>query len=525
MANGNNDADDSDHVVPFDPKRAERRVAQAMPPADSPGQRDLVLQAVLAAKIALWRSPAGDVFMTVPDSGSTRRLAVRSLEAARLIRQLHAAAHPKTLDGPKGQLVKQPPIVTDATVKAVQSTLEAMSYGTPVHEPRVRVANHAGARWLDLGDATYETVRITPRGWGRSRHCSAPLIRPPGLLALPRPRRSDTVAGELARRLCVTEPDDFPTLICFLLSALGVPASHPILIVVGDWGAGKTTLCRFLRGLIDPHQAALEALPENERDLAVIASSCHMLAFDNVSSLTPQQADWICRLSTGFVFRVRALNTDRDITCFTWCGPVVLNGIPGLVARSDLASRVFILRLQRPESGYRPERDLGRGLEQLRAGVLAYLLDGVVTALKRIDEPRERLPRLADAAAFCMAAAPAFGWTEEEIAGLFRRKHAEALGEVARNDPVAATLLDWFTKTETRRWPMATLGELHKLLTEHASRTAVYAREWPKLASDFGVGLARVEGALAETGVTIIWSEDRRRLALTMAGAAALALA
>jgi hypothetical protein len=221
------------------------------------------------------------------------------------------------------------------------------------------------------------------------------------------------------------------------------------------------------------------------------------------------------------VFRVKKLYKDRDISCFTWCGPVVLNGIPSLVARSDLASRAFLLRADRPTNGYIPERELERKLARLRSGLLASVLDGVVVGLKHIDCSRSRLPRLADAAAFCMAAAPAFGWTEDQVGSLFRRNHTEAMREVADNDPVAAAVIDWLAGKEMQRWPadgvvesqrMGTLGQLHEELTSHAS---FYAREWPKLANEFRTALRPVEGALAAAGVRIAWSPDGRRLSLS----------
>jgi hypothetical protein len=514
---------DPDIKPPFGRRSAWREIVEAMPtPLPELGKVDLVLQAVLAADIELWRSPDRDVFLTVSNPDGARRMPVRSIEAERLIRQLHAAAHPLILYGPDGTATtEQPPVVTDNTVKAVQATLESMASRAPVRTPRARVAEDDGAWWFDLGDATNATVRMTAEGSRIVHRCSAPLIRPPGMLATPRPRRSDTVAGEVAELFGFYDSDDFMTLICALLDAMRPGGSHIVLIVWGDDGAGKSALCRFIRSVVDPHEAGLEALPQTERDLAVAADSCRMLAFDNVSVLTPQQADWICRLSTGFVFRVKKLYKDRDISCFTWCGPVVLNGIPSLVARSDLASRVFLLRVGRPTHGYIPERELERKLARLRPGLLALVLDGVVVGLKHINGSRSRLPRLADAAAFCMAAAPAFGWTEDQVGGLFQRKHAEAMREVANNDPVAAAVIDWLAGKEVQRWPaddvvesqrMGTLGKLHSELTSHAS---VYAREWPKLPNEVRTALRRVEGALAAAGVRIAWSPDGRRLSLS----------
>jgi hypothetical protein len=215
------DENDPDIKAPFDRRRAWQEIAEAMPtPLRELGKVDLVLQAVLAADIQLWRSPDRDVFLAVSDPDGARRMPVRSIEAERLIRQLYAAAHPVILYGPDGSATKeQPPVVTDNTIKAVQATLESMASRAPVRTPRVRVAEDDGAWWFDLGDATNATVRMTAKGARIVHRCSAPLIRPPGMLAAPRPRRSDTVAGEVAALFGFNDGDDFMTLICALLDA------------------------------------------------------------------------------------------------------------------------------------------------------------------------------------------------------------------------------------------------------------------------------------------------------------------
>jgi uridine kinase len=61
------------------------------------------------------------------------------------------------------------------------------------------------------------------------------------------------------------------------------------LAVEGESGSGKTTLCHMLRKLLDANAAPHRATPRNEDDL---------IAFDNVSRISKDMADAICRLAT-----------------------------------------------------------------------------------------------------------------------------------------------------------------------------------------------------------------------------------
>jgi putative DNA primase/helicase len=521
----------AENVLPFDRIRARRRIKEAMPArAAEPKQADFVLRSVLANKPGLWRSPAGDVYLRLTLGDSMRQMPVRSKQAARLIRRLHGVASQVAVNGPDDTWVMQPATVSDATVAVVQASLEAMAHATTVLQPCVRIAEYGNAWWLDLGDASGAVVRIdNSKWWIETKRCPAPLIRAPGMLALPIPQRNwrDTsVLADFAARLCLDDENDLMTVLCFLLAALRPHGPYPILIVQGEDGSAKSTVCRLLRDLIDPHEAALEALPESERDLAVIAATCHVLAFDNVSGLTPEQADRMCRLSTGYMFRTRTNYADRDVSSFPWCGPQIVNGIPPLIARSDFASRVWKVRVRRPQNGYRPERTLRDGLGLLRKRMLACVLDGLVAGRKGLGagaSAPDALPRMAGAAEFCMAAAPVFGWTEDDVAAMFRRKYAEAMRDVAANDLVAATIVDWLSAYGDQQaggkpiWPMAPVGKLYKVLTEQMPRPASFSPQWPRGTSAFAAALARIRGALAAAGVSLIWSEDLRRVALTVA--------
>jgi hypothetical protein len=74
----------------------------------------------------------------------------------------------------------------------------------------------------------------------------------------------------------------------------------------------------------------------------------HVLAFDNLSGLSPWLADALCRLASGGSFAVRWLYTDYEEVLLKAARPTLLNGIEDIIGRSDLADRaIFWDRLER----------------------------------------------------------------------------------------------------------------------------------------------------------------------------------
>ena len=118
---------------------------------------------------------------------------------------------------------------------------------------------------------------------------------------------------------------------------------------------------------------------------------------------------------------------------------MLLNGIPSLLARGDLADRAIAITLPAiPDSNRKPEAEVWAEFKSAAPGILALLLDGLVLALR--DAPSlslPRLPRMADFTRIACAAAPAFGWTAEEMLAALEENRAGAVAAVIEADPVA----------------------------------------------------------------------------------------
>jgi len=75
--------------------------------------------------------------------------------------------------------------------------------------------------------------------------------------------------------------------------------------------------------MIDPSVAPVRSLPRDERELFIMASNGHVLAFDNLSGLPPWLSDTLCRLTSGGAFSTRRLFTDQDEILFAAARPVI----------------------------------------------------------------------------------------------------------------------------------------------------------------------------------------------------------
>jgi hypothetical protein len=169
--------------------------------------------------------------------------------------------------------------------------------------------------------------------------------RSAGMKALPIPVRGGSVK-ELSPFLNVKSDHDFVLLVAYLLAALRPCGPYPVIGLNGEQGSAKSTLCAILKALLDPNTAPLRALPRENRDLFIAATNAYVLAFDNVSGLSPWISDTLCRLSTHGSFAVRELYRDQDEVLFDAVRPVILNGIEEIITRPDLADRALLLTLE-----------------------------------------------------------------------------------------------------------------------------------------------------------------------------------
>src|SRR6516165_953810 len=153
-----------------------------------------------------------------------------------------------------------------AVIRSALDLLEARAqFDAPERAVNIRLAEHAGRLYLDLGDEHWRAVAIGPDGW---RVLGCPQVRfrrSPGMLPLLVPERGGSIEI-LQSFLNLSSKSDFVLIVAWLLAALRRGGPYPLLAISGEQGSAKTVLSKMLRALVDPNVAPVRALPRDERE-------------------------------------------------------------------------------------------------------------------------------------------------------------------------------------------------------------------------------------------------------------------
>lgn len=489
---------------------------------DSDKAADLLLEIVVQAGIEVWPDPDGEPFATIPVNGHRENHPLRARAFKAWVLRIYSRAVRRALqDG-----TEVPGSVSPDTLAAALLTLEAMAMDAPARRPAVRSAfGPDGCLYIDLGMPDWTVAKVTARGWSVQETCPVPFIRPPGLRALPAPVKRGAI-GDLRElvNLPAEGGDDarFILFVSAMVAALWPTGPYPVLVVLGEAGGGKTTLCTIFRRLTDPNRAELRSPPKDEADLVHAAVNGRVVAIENVSRLSPEMSDMLCRISTGAGFGKRRLYTDGEEYLIDVCNPVVINGVDIGPLRGDLASRAVILSLP-PLVAHDQAARIEADFTTVAGSVFGALLSGLSAAMrnrKAIEAKGYALPRMADFAVTAMAAAEAFGWSPESVLAALHANRAAAVEEVIEADHVGALLRrlaeggDPETRAENQArarrgdpvWT-GTAAELLDRLNTMAPEVWRRMRGWPADATRLSARITRVEPELRKVGVVV----ERRR--------------
>lgn len=418
-----------------------------------------------------------------------------------------------------------------ANAQAIADALAALSgkacFDGPTHQVYVRLAGHNGMIFLDLGNDAWQVVQVTSAGWSIIEAADAPVRfrRPKGMRPLPMPECGGSI--DQLREFINLPPrgegsnDDASILIvAWLLGALRPTGPYPILPLVGEHGTAKSTLARFLRGLIDPNAVPLRSEPRDETDLLIAATNSHVGAFDNLSRTSERFSDALCRMATGGGLSKRELYSDAEETLLDAQRPVLITSIEPVLTRGDAADRAMPVMLAPiPEEQRRTEKDVEARYEAARGAILGALLDAASLALKHEDTITiERLPRMADFARWVEAGSPAFGWKPGTFLAAFERNRTGADDVALDALPIGAALYGLMEQRKGETWE-GTASELLRVLTDSTGDQTRGDRAWPKNGQVLSGQLTRLAPHLRRKGITVTPSRDAggKRRILTIA--------
>lgn len=391
----------------------------------------------------------------------------------------------------------------------------AEQYGETL-EVWLRVAPVQGGIEIDLGDDLHTHVRITAN--------KVELIESGSEVVFFRTANSQAMAHpaengdrRLLDKYLNVDALDALLLVAWITYTLAHPktpaSKYPILVLRGNEGSGKTSLCRnVIIRTIDPSSVGVQAFPQNSKDLAIAGLNSHVLCFDNLRSFKPNMADALCIAATGGTITTRQLYTDADQQAIPLHVALVLNGIHSFIDTPDLSQRCLPIQLKEIDKSKRRsevaltqefEADLPsimRGLFDLIASVFAHLPDVTVT------DPE----RMIDFVTWLGAMELAEGFP----AGIYQGKYSDVLRQgqldTLMDTPLAAAIITFMDEFQGEVWS-DTPSELLTALNRCACRGTQFSRDWPQNAIALSKRISGLQAGLLSQGIRIELSRGKNR--------------
>jgi hypothetical protein len=455
-----------------------------------------------------WHGPDGAPYISVAVDGHREHWPIKSNSFRRWLQQEYfrkckSAANSQAIQDAMGVLEGK-------------ASFDGREY--PVH---LRLAESKGKLYIDLVDAAWRVVEITPTGWRVLTKSPVKFRRYKAMLSLPEPIAGGTVE-ELRQQLSINATD-WPLTAGWILAALRPKGPFPVLNLYAEQGAGKTTVARKIRALIDPNTAPMRSEPKDPRDVMIAANNGWIIALDNLSHISPWMSDALCRLSTGGGFSTRELYSDQEEIIFDAQRPVILTGIEELATRGDLLDRSLIVTLPTiPEDRRRPEGLIWQSFDEAKPRMLGVLYDAVAVALRNLPETTmSRLPRMADFALWATAAEIGIGMQPGAFMAAYDGNRTAGNELALEASPVGKIIMD-FMATMSLWTGTATelLNELDALAGDRTKRS----KGWPQTGRSLSGILKRLAPNLRAVGVDVNFGstgrgrEKRRTITLGKVG-------
>jgi hypothetical protein len=206
-----------------------------------------------------------------------------------------------------------------ALAARAQSFAEALSvlsglgrYRGQLADIQIRCARVDTGYVIDLGEpGNSRAVIVEASGWRIVDSSPVRFLRPQSLRPLPAPVRGGNLA-ELWELVNVPESRRMLVL-AWTLDSWRPDSDFSVLELFGEQGSAKSLLQQFLARLVDPSVIEKRSTPKNGgEDLYVGAAASWLLAYDNVSHLSADLQDVLCRISTGSTYAGRRLHTNKE---------------------------------------------------------------------------------------------------------------------------------------------------------------------------------------------------------------------
>jgi hypothetical protein len=323
--------------------------------------------------------------------------------------------------------------VAQATLRdATATVLAACRHDGERVEVHIRVAKAADAYWIDMGDDLGRAIRVDANGWSIVDNPPVLFLRPRDAHPLPEPTpcapedMSEILDEHLLAHLNVAAEDQLLLLAC-IIEMMRPDTPYVVIDLDGVQGSAKSTTQRRIRSLVDPHEVLLRGRPKSVEDIWVAAYNGYVVSYENLSSLSAEQQDALCALSTGAGHAGRTLYANSEESTIRAKRPIIINGIGSAATRPDLIDRTVHFELAEiNDADRRTEVEMEAAWKESYPRGFGAILTLFSMALKLLPQVKlDAKPRMADFALLGCAVAKALGHDQEQFLARYQGNRRE----------------------------------------------------------------------------------------------------
>jgi len=158
----------------------------------------------------------------------------------------------------------------------------------------------------------------------------------------------------------------------------------PIMLLVAEAGALKTTISSSVKRTVDPSgfnkDSNTSNFPKDMDSLNINVYNKFLSAFDNLSYISQEIADELCRITTGTQYSKRKLYFDIDEILLTFKRKLILAGVALSIEQTDLIQRTISYPLKEISDS---ERITDESFDNQFTEMLPYLLGQIFKILQK----------------------------------------------------------------------------------------------------------------------------------------------
>ena len=254
----------------------------------------------------------------------------------------------------------------------------------------------------------------------------------------------------------------------------------------------------------------MSEIPKDQKELVQKLSHHRCLMFDNVSYISQNLSDILCRAVTGSGFSKRELYSDDSDIIYTFKRCISINGINLLAVKPDLLERSVLIELGRiTKDGRKNEQDLLSEFDDALPGIVGGIMDAVSKAMNiRPSINLQETPRMADFTIWGYAISEALGFKGDDFLQYYTNNIELQHEEVVESNIEASFVLNLMEETNGS-WE----GSASDLLTEMEfnSKYGLRDKEIPKTPQILSRRLNVIRTSMEECGIKIEFVSGQKR--------------